>query len=322
MSALSSPLPRQVWRLGLLLSLLMSAITLTACGGGGGGNGGDPAATATFDTPIEDLAITEVVRGSGGFPVSTAVGEEPVIRGVETFESPDGMLVMEFIIESLYPITRLHIDIEGEHFVSPTRAQAGPEFSIDACDVLASVQGTGCSERCWRAASCIRSCSGTLSTFEAQESAALQCSIAVNVGVIGPGESDVARSEEEYVRLFYTHGPDNDPSMTVLSASGTVCDVSSCPSVAETCWASGYGPTSETICIPAGGEIPTERHQIAFAPSGNFDFLPETSGVIVVPQSNPPGETLTGGNFAPGTLSQCSLSSGAGAQSPCNPRTR
>lgn len=264
------------------------------------------------------------MRGSGGFPVSTTAGDEPEIRGVETFESPDGMLVMEFIVASLYPITQLHIDIEGEHFVLPTQAQAGPEFTIDACDVLASVQGqeAGCSERCWRAASCIRNCSGTFSTFQAQESAALQCSIAVNIGAIGPGDSDLARSEEEYIRIFYTHGFDNDPSNTVLSVSGTICDISSCPNVAQTCWPSGYGPTSETICIPAGGDIPTERHQIAFAPSNNFDFLPETSGVIVVPQSNPPSGTLTGDNFAPGTLSQCSLSSGAGAQSPCNPRTR
>ena len=302
-----------------LLTLLTSA-----CGGGGGGGGGSnnpgPAPTATFDTAIDDLAITDATRGSGGFPASTAAGDEPVVEGVEVFEAPDGTLVMEFIIQSRYPVTRLHLDIGGEHFVSSTPAANGPEFSLSACDVLASVQGqsAGCSEQCWRASSCIRNCSGTLSTFEAQESAALQCSIASNLDLLGP--DGIAASEEDYIRTFYTHGPDGDSSLTVLSSSGTICDISQCPDIAETCWPSGYAP-SETVCIPAGS-TPVERHQVGFAPDTNFDFLPETAPIIVRPQSSPPTGTLTGGNFAPGNLASCSLSSGAGARSPCNQRPR
>lgn len=298
-------------------------LLISACGGGGGGgnNTGGPA-PATFDTPIDDLAITNVTRGSGGFPTQTSSGDEPVIEGVEVFEAPDGSLVMEFIILSRFPVTRLHLDIGGEHFVSATPAAGGPGFSLSACDALASVEGqsAGCSERCWRASSCIRNCSGTFTTLQAQETAALQCSIASNLGFLGNEPGDLATSEEDYIRTFFTHGPDGDTSLTVLSVSGTICDISECPDIAETCWASGYSP-SETVCIPAGS-TPAERVQVGFAPGHNFDFLPETSPIIVRPQSNPPSGTLTGTQFAPGNLASCSLSSGAGASSPCRQRDR
>lgn len=47
-----------------------------------------------------------------------------------------------------------------------------------------------------------------------------------------------------------------------------------------------------------------------------------SSPIIVRPHSNPPSDTLTGTQFAPGNLASCSPSSGVGTSSPCRQRDR
>lgn len=126
---------------------------------------------------------------------------------------------------SEYPVVLLVLAIENEYFAMPVDDASVPRDGVPDVDIC-DLSGVECTQACLAVAQCFSDCTGSASTREIREQFALNCSVVVDSGLIGPyGEwaNERAYAEEVWIRGYPEYGI---PS--VLSQTGTSCNTSRC----------------------------------------------------------------------------------------------
>ena len=166
-------------------------------------------------------------ESSEPMPTNTTTGDEAQVVQTDgaAWVSSGSSHILEIQYDSQYPITTVHLDIGGKHFVAPAVI---PAFDLPTCQELLEPQGQTCTEECAEACGCLECPAG----FNFEDDAlvlacAVTCSTNVNGGLVGPDQPYT--SEEDLANTIYNGRPD----LGVAGAAPTECDTSLCAARAD-----------------------------------------------------------------------------------------
>jgi len=194
-------------------------------------------------------------------PSETTTGEEAQVLQSDgaAWISEGSSHILEVIFDSVYPITDVHLEIGGKHFIAPAFV---PTFSLPECQELLEPQGVTCTEECNEACGCI-SCDTTTEEEQLFLACAVNCSAYAANGLFG--DDQPYRNEAHLADTIYNGVPD-------LGIEGTAPD---------TCTAQ--------LCSDNASESAQKAVRVEFF-NNNLDHIKNLDVNAMIVDSNPPGE--------------------------------
>ncbi|MFH1435315.1 MAG: hypothetical protein ABIJ56_06330 [Pseudomonadota bacterium] len=144
-----------------------------------------PAGTQVGDLPM----YVEGEKSPDPMPTPTSYGDEPVISGYTATATSGTTFKIEFDVISPYPVTKMHMEMNGEHYIADIEPQGTGEVGdIDACQILADATGITCTQACVDACTCV-TCSDSTIQSNIRQACSVGCSTSYAQGGIGPGQT-------------------------------------------------------------------------------------------------------------------------------------
>lgn len=242
---------------------------LVACGDDTGEQGNEIPGSAT---PVGDSGVYVDGGEPAALPESSPDEDAPVIESIHAAQTSNNQFSLYIEVTALAPIETVFLDF-GEHGVFAVAAQPVSFVVPDACSILESTQGYGCTDECVAACECLSCGDGT--TEEASKGAcATACSIARNEGNLT--QAPYAGSEAVFADVIY-NGYEDQPGVI----AGTACQASACEAAA----------TSASTVVEVGFYYQ------------DFPDLVPLGAAVVQTAPTPERPSLTSGSMSPGRLS-------------------
>lgn len=211
-----------------------------------------------------DLWMQNGEKSPDPMPTPTTYGDEPVINGYTATKTGDTSFRIELDVTSIYPVTKVHLEMNGEHYIADIEPQGtGEPGDIDACQILADVTGITCTQACVDACTCAE-CSDPTIQRNAEQSCAVGCSTSYAQGQICSGCA--FRDEIDAADKLY-NGYDSVPGLLdSMPCDGSVCAALNVP---PPIWIpfdfadSGFPDGWETTSLQAESPAPESRQSIS-----------------------------------------------------------
>lgn len=235
------------------------------------------------DTPssvqIGDLNLTMEAGtlSPDPMPSPTYEGGEPVIQGYTVISTGDASFAVDFDVLSDFPITQVHFDMNGGHYIADVSSDSG-SADIDACQILAKAQGYDCTQACLDACACV-TCDSAETESNLEQGCSVSCSVSAATGQIGAGQ--IYENEIIFADIAYNGNAVVD---------GVLDSQPSC----------GGGE-----CRAAADAQKVVRVNFGFVET-DYGFIDDMAVGAIMTESQPPGPrpSLRSTNLTPGTWNQ------------------